>query len=67
MPGNITDVKTVRQLMHEFNVMGYKKVDRGFYSKSNVDTLYKNHQKFVVGVKLSLKYVKAVLEEERET
>ena len=70
LPGNISDVKTLRQLMYEFNVMGYKKVnvilDRGFYSKSNVDALYKNHQKFVVGVKLSLKYVKAVLEEERE-
>jgi Transposase len=70
LPGNITDVKTVKQLMHEFDVMGYKKVnvilDRGFYSKENVDSLYKNHQKFIVGVKLSLKYVKEILDEERE-
>ena len=70
LPGNISDVKTVKQLVHEFDVMGYKKVnvilDRGFYSKANIDELYKNHQKFVIGVKLSLKYVKDVLEEERE-
>jgi len=70
LPGNITDVKTVKQLMHEFSVMGYKKVnvilDRGFYSKGNVDELFKNHQKFVLGVKLSLKYVKGILDEERE-
>ena len=70
LPGNITDVKTIRQLIHEFDVMGYKKVnvilDRGFYSKSNIDLLYKNHQKFVVGVKLSLKYVKDILQEEQE-
>ena len=70
LPGNISDVKTVKQLIREFDVMGYKKVkvvlDRGFYSKSNVDGLYKNHQKFVLGIKLSLKYVKDVLEEERE-
>ena len=70
LPGNITDVKTVKQLMHEFDVMGYRKVnvilDRGFYSKSNIDLLYKNHQKFVIGVKLSLKYVKEILDEERE-
>jgi len=70
LPGNITDVKTVRQLMHEFNVMGYKKVnvvlDRGFYSKANIDTLFKNRQKFVIGVKLSLKYVKEALKKERE-
>jgi len=70
LPGNITDVKTVKQLMHEFDIMGYKKVsvvlDRGFYSKGNIDALYKNHQKFVIGVKLSLVYVKEVLENERE-
>ncbi|WP_018212340.1 IS1634 family transposase [Desulfitobacterium hafniense] len=70
LPGNITDVKTVKQLMHEFDVMGYRKVnvilDRGFYSKSNIDELYKNHQKFVIGVKLGLKYVKNILDEERE-
>lgn len=70
LPGNITDVTTVRQLMREFDVMGYRKVkvilDRGFYSKSNIDLLYKNHQKFAVGVKLSLQYVKDILDEERE-
>jgi transposase len=70
LPGNITDVTTVRQLMHEFDVMGYRKVnvilDRGFYSKSNIDLLYKNHQKFAIGLKLSLKYVKDLLDEERE-
>lgn len=70
LPGNITDVKTVKQLMAEFDVMGYKKVnvilDRGFYSKENINQLYKNHQKFVIGVKLGLNYVKEVLEEERK-
>ena len=69
LAGNITDVKTIKQLMSEFDVMGYKKVrivlDRGFYSKKNVDLLYKSHQKFLVGVKLGLNYVKSVLEEER--
>ncbi|RIZ61089.1 transposase, partial [Mesotoga sp. SC_NapDC2] len=66
----ITDVKTVKQLMAEFNVMGYKKVsvllDRGFYSGENINLLFKNHQKFIIGVKLSLNYVKEVLEEERD-
>ena len=70
LPGNISDVKTVKQLMCEFDVMGYKKVkvilDRGFYSRDNINALYKNQQKFIIGVKLGLKYVKAVLDEERE-
>ncbi|RLL84117.1 transposase [Mesotoga sp. H07pep.5.4] len=70
LPGNITDVKTVKQLMAEFNVMGYKKVsvllDRGFYSRENINLLFKNHQKFIIGVKLNLNYVKETLEEERD-
>ena len=32
----------------------------------NIDELYRNHQKFIIGVKPGLKYVKEVLEEERE-
>ncbi len=70
LPGNITDVKTVKQLMTEFDVMGYKKVnvilDRGFYSRENINSLFKNHQKFVIGVKLGLNYVKEVLDQERD-
>ena len=61
LPGNITDVKTVKQLMAEFDVMGYKKVsvilDRGFYSQENINLLYKNHQKFIIGVKLGTEHL----------
>jgi len=58
LPGNISDVKTVKRLMTEFDVMGYRKVgvilDRGFYSRENINALFKNHRKFIVGVKLGL-------------
>jgi transposase len=40
--------------------------DRGFYSKGNIDALFKGRQKFIIGAKLSLKYVKDALEEERD-
>ncbi|MEX1031355.1 MAG: IS1634 family transposase [Paenibacillaceae bacterium] len=70
LPGNISDVTTVKQLVREFDILGYKKVkvilDRGFYSQNNIHALYQNHQKFLIGVKLGLKYVKAILDEERE-
>jgi len=70
LPGNIMDVKTVKQLLSEFDVLGYGKVnvilDRGFYSKDNINALYKHHQKFIIGVQIRLKYVKDILEEERE-
>jgi hypothetical protein len=56
--------------VEEFDVMGFKKLkfvlDRGFYSQKNINALYQNHQKFIVGTKLNLKYVKEVLDEERE-
>lgn len=70
LSGNIPDVKTLKQLMREFDVMGCKSVkvilDRGFYSQENVNELFRNHQKFLMGTKLNLKYVKDLLEEERE-
>lgn len=70
LPGNITDGKTVKQLMQEFAVMGYQKVnivlDRGFYSKRNIDQMYQHHQKFLIGVKLGLTHVKEVLDAERD-
>ncbi len=70
LPGNITDVKTIKRLLREFDVMGYKKVkvvlDRGFYSKENIDNLFKEDSKFIIGTKLSLKYVREELEKEKE-
>lgn len=70
LPGNITDVTIIKQLMAEFDVLGYSKVkivlDRGFYSKKNINELYRAHQKFIIGVKLELKFVKGILVEERE-
>ena len=70
LSGNITDVKTIRQLMQEFDVMGYQKVnmvlDRGFYSKENINWVYQSHQKFLIGLRLNLNYVKEVLEQERD-
>jgi len=70
LPGNITDVTSLRQLIGEFDVMGYSQVrvvlDRGFYSKENINALFQHHQKFLIGVKLRLKYVKEVLDKERD-
>jgi transposase len=71
LPGNISDVKTVRALMGEFDAMGYKKtnilLDRGFYSRENINHLFTHHQKFIIGVKLSLNFVRNALEAERDT
>jgi hypothetical protein len=61
LAGNISDVSTVKQLLKDMGFLGYKKIkmvmDRGFYSKRNINDLYTEHLKFLIGAKLSLKFV----------
>ena len=37
-------------------------MDRGFYSADNINSMYKNHYKFLIGGKLSLSFVKKKLD-----
>lgn len=71
LAGNISDVKTVKNLLADMDFFEFKKIklvmDRGFYSEDNINGLYQNHIKFLIGVKLSLKYVKKELENARTT
>ena len=41
-------------------------MDRGFYSKENIDALYQNHLKFLMATKVSLKYVQEELNKVRD-
>lgn len=38
-------------------------MDRGFYSEKNINGLYREHIKFLVGVKLSLTFIKRNLDD----
>jgi len=71
LPGNVTDVKTVRNMLADMDFLNLKKVhlvmDRGFYSAENINELYKEHHKFIIGAKLSLKYVKEQLDSVRHS
>lgn len=62
LAGNIPDVKTVKGLVRDLGVLGYAKVklvmDRGFYSKGNIDELYANHFRFLIAVSARLSVVK---------
>ena len=64
--GNIPDSKTVSRLLEDLNILGYSKVklamDRGFFSESNVNDLYKNHMKFLISVKMSLVFIRKGLD-----
>lgn len=64
--GNIPDTKTVQHLIRELKSLGFKKVklvmDRGFFSKENVNNLFKNKIKFLISTKLSLKFIRQNLD-----
>ena len=66
LAGNIPDSKTVKHLLEDLDILGFGKtkfvMDRGFYSKANINGLYKDHVKFLVGAKLSLSFIKKNLD-----
>lgn len=70
LAGNIPDVKTLKKLLADMNTLGYKNIkvvlDRGFFSAANINGLYKNHMKFLIAGKLSLKLVKTHLDTVRD-
>ena len=65
--GNIPDVKTIREFLRELDVLGYEKIklviDRGYYSKDNINALYKNHLKFLSGTSSALSFAKVFIRE----
>lgn len=71
LPGNITDVKTVTNLLADVEFLDIGKLkfvmDRGFYSEPNINEMYKKHHKFLIGTKVSLKFVQKKLDECRDT
>jgi transposase len=71
LAGNIPDVKTLRVLMRDLNVLGYPKVklvtDRGFYSMDNINGLYQNHIKFLMSANTSLSFVKKTIDTVKDT
>ncbi len=66
LPGNIPDSKTIPHLLADLDNLGFSKVklvmDRGFYSQSNINTLYKSHLKFLLGARMSLNFIRENLD-----
>lgn len=66
LAGNIPDSKTVKHLLEDLDILGFGKtkfvMDRGFYSEDNINGLYREHVKFLVGTRLSLKFIKSNLD-----
>ena len=66
LAGNIPDSKTLKHLLVDLDILGFKKVklvmDRGFYSVANLNALFKEHLKFVISAKMSLNIVRQELD-----
>ena len=70
LPGNIPDVKTIKQLLNELDFLQIEKVnlvlDRGFYSEEDINELYQHHHKFLIAGKTSLKFIREKLNNVRD-
>lgn len=66
LAGNIPDSKTVKNLITELGELGFRKIklvmDKGFYSKDNINMLYQDHVKFLIAAKISLKLIRQNLD-----
>jgi len=62
LPGSLTDVKTLPNLLDVFDKLEYPHLhlvmDRGFYSKANIDQLTLERHHFTIGVPAHLKWVR---------
>ena len=70
LPGNITDVTTLHGLLKTFKTLEMKTfhyvMDKGFYSKKNVDELLTSRDKFILSVPLNNKWVQHAIDDIHE-
>lgn len=68
-PGSISDMNQCKYIVDKLNGYGYKNIglilDRGFYSKSNIEEIRKNGYEFLMMVKTNNKVINECIEEIR--
>jgi len=66
LAGNIIDSKTIRHLLSDLEFLGHSKIklvmDRGCYSEDTINTLFRDHVKFLVSAKMSLSFIHTELD-----
>jgi hypothetical protein len=70
LPGSISDVTTLKNTLHHFDKLEYGKLhlvmDRGLYSKKNIDALCDARQHFTIGVPSHLRRVRDLIDRHRD-
>lgn len=71
LPDNLSDARTLKNMLKEFGKLVDGKIkfvlDRDFYSEENVNALFTNHYKFLMGTRVNLDYIQQHLAPVRET
>lgn len=69
LPGSIKDVNTLKDSLQTLDLMDAKALhlvmDKGFYSKDNIDAMYAKHIKFTIGVPFTVGFAKEQVEKAR--
>ena len=67
LPGNITDVTTLKQTIETLDFLGKTKLqfilDRGFYSEGNLNALFSKRYRFVIAVPTNRLWVRSILDQ----
>ena len=70
LPGSITDVSTLKNTLDQFDKLDYGTLhlvmDRGLYSKKNIDALCEARQHFTIGVPSHLRLVRDLIDKHRD-
>lgn len=71
LPGNISDVTTLHRFLETFSYLEMAKLhlvlDRGFYSRDNVEDLLRARDKFLLAVPNRRKWVQSIIDQARDT
>lgn len=70
LPGSISDVKTLDNLLEQFNKLDFPKLhfvmDKGFYSQWNLDSLCAQRHHFTIALPIHLRCVRELIDEYRD-
>lgn len=70
LPGSISDVSTLQNLLKTFKLLEIPSIqcvmDKGFYSKKNIDGLFVSKHKFTIAVPLSNKWLQQAIDDVQE-
>ncbi len=70
-PGSIKDVNTLRESLKNLSFIKtellHYVMDKGFYSGKNIDDLYTQHKRFMIGVPFTAKFARDLVERYRDS